>query len=550
MKRRNFIGTAAAASTFVIGGFPMQAVASPKLAQFLLGCEGINERALILIQLKGGNDGLNMLVPLDQYDKYANLRPTIRQKETGAGALISLDSTVAANKKLGLHPAMAELKELYDAGKMAVCQSVGYEMPNQSHFKSTDLWLTGGDGTPANYNLGTGWMGRYLGATYPDVHGEPIPAMLDPLGIQVGDPKPSLGFHTESQHPTGINLSGQNPAGFYNLVNSVGGSPINPIPAGEYGDELSFILNVENSTSKYAQRISDVFNAGSNSTVVYPTSSLANQLKTIARLIKGGSKTRIFLTQLGGFDTHDSQVDPTDTNLGEHADLLADLSKSIKAFQDDLESMGLAERTMSVTFSEFGRCAAENGNFGTDHGQVAPMFIVGTGVQAGIFGENVNLSDLTTDNQIKNRQFDYRQVFTTVLQDFLGANDSVLAATQFDPFSMQKIGFVDGTAFVDPGCYVGSLTPTKDVFAQNQAIKIYPNPAFYRTEMNVKSDKNFDARLSIIDLHGRTMMSQTTRISAGENILDIFLDELSAGQYLVKLEGGTMRETAKLLVIR
>ncbi len=552
MKRRKFlkISGSGAAASFVVGGFPMQAIASPKMANFLLGCEGINERALILIQMKGGNDGLNMLVPIDQYDKYANLRPSIKLKDT---ALVNLDTTLASEKQLGIHPIMTEMKALYDAGKLAVVQGVGYEEHNQSHFKSTDLWLTGGDGTPANFNLKTGWAGRYLEATYPDVHGEPIPIMPDPLGIQVGDPKPTLGFHTDSQHPAGINLSGQDPAGFFNLVSSVGGAPIVNIPASEYGSELEYIMNVERSTSKYAQRITDVFNAGSNSAVVYPANNtLANQLKTIARLIKGGSKTRIFFTQIGGFDTHSGQVDTQDTAIGEHSDLLMQLSQAVKAFQDDLENMGLADRTMSVTFSEFGRCAVENGSFGTDHGEVAPMFVIGQGVAAGVYGDCNNLGDLTADGQVKNRQFDYRAVFTTALQDFLGANDDVLEATYFDPFAVQKIPFVDGTAYVDPGCYVGSLTPVSEVFEQNRAMKIFPNPAYYQTEINYKSAAAFDGRVTILDLQGRTMMSQSVRIEAGGNTLDFYLDELSAGHYAVRLESNDRRvkEVGKLVVVR
>lgn len=555
MKRRKFlkIATPAAVTPFVVGGFPMQAFANKKLAAFLNDCDGIEDRVLVIIQIKGGNDGINTTVPIDQYDKYAALRPSIKLKDTGTGAFINLDNTVSNAKKIGLHPAMTDLKALYDNGRVAICQGVGYEQPNQSHFKSTDLWLTGGDGTPANYNLGTGWPGRYLEATFPDVHGEPIPAMLDPLGIQVGDSKPSLGFHTEAEHPAGINLSGQDPAGFFSLISSIGGAPIANPPVGDYGDELKYIMNVESSTSKYAQRITSVFNAGSNSTVVYPSGSrFGAQLKTVARLIKGGSKTKIYLTQLGGFDTHSGQVDTADTSIGEHADLLKDLSASVKAFQDDIEALGLGDQVMSVTFSEFGRCAAENGSFGTDHGTLAPMIVVGKGVNAGIYGDGVNLSDLTNDDQVKNQQFDYRQVFTTLLQDFLGANDDVLAATLFDDWAGQKIGLVNSSLLVDPGCYVGSLTPVEEVFAQNRAMKLYPNPAFYSTEMSYTATSNFDAQVTLFDQQGRTILSQATKISTGENLLTIFLDEVTAGHYFVRLESRdrAVREVSKLLVVR
>ncbi len=552
MKRRKFlqISGSGAAASFVVAGFPMKAIASKQMAAMLAGCEDLSDRSLILIQMKGGNDGLNTLVPIDQYDKYAAIRPSIKLKDT---ALLNLDTTVAVQKQLGIHPIMTEMKALYDAGKLAIMQGVGYDEPNQSHFKSTDLWMTGGDGTPANFNIKTGWAGRYLEATYPDVQGEPIPAMPDPLGIQVGDPKPSLGFHTESQHPAGINLSGQDPAGFFTLVSSVGGANLAAVPASEYGDEILFIQDIEKSTSKYAQRITDVFNAGSNSSVSYPANNpLADQLKTIARLIKGGSKTRIFLTQIGGFDTHSGQVDTADTSIGEHADLLQQLSQAIKAFQDDVEAMGLGEKTMMVTFSEFGRCAEENGSFGTDHGQVAPMFVVGKGVNAGIYGDCNNLSDLTADGQVKNRQFDYRAVFTTVLQDFLGASDSILGATYFDPYKSGKIPFVGASVFVDPGCYVDSLTPVNEVFDKERAMKIFPNPAYYRAELSYRSAQPFDGRLTVADLSGRTAMSEPIRVESGDNSFDLYLDGFSAGTYAVRLESSDrrVREVGKLVVVR
>ncbi len=555
MKRRKFLKISGplAATPFVLNGMPMKPFSSGKMTNFLASCDGISDRVLVLIQLKGGNDGINMMVPMNQYDKYKNIRPTIALKDTGTGAFIPLDSTVALEKQIGLHPAMIEVKDLYDQGKATVVQGVGYELPNQSHFKATDLWLTGGDGTPDNFNLGTGWPARYLEATFPDVHGEPIPAMLDPLGIQVGDSKPSLGFHSESEHPTGINLSGQNPAGFYNLVQTIGGAPIANVPASEYGAELEYIMGVESSVSKYAQRITDVFNAGSNSSVVYPTSSLANQLKTVARLVKGGSKTKVYMTQIGGFDTHNNQVDVVDTSIGDHAELLSDISKSVKAFIDDLENLGLGEEVLAVTFSEFGRCAKENGSFGCDHGTLAPMILFGRPAKPGIHGDGVNLSDLTNDGQVKNQSFDYRQVFTTVLQDFLGANDSVLDETLFGDWKGQKLNLIDKSLTVDPGCYIGSLTPVKrDDLAPKTGFKLFPNPAVYTTELFFLSPKNVMATVTLIDAAGRTVISQAVPFSAGENFVQIPLDDCSTGQHFVRLEtrDGSLRQTAKLMVVK
>ena len=149
MKRRKFlqIATPAAITPFVVGGFPMQAFASQKLAAFLNSCDGIGDRVLVLVQVKGGNDGINMLVPINQYDKYVALRPTIHISDN---KFLNLDSTLALEKQVGLHPAMTDLKTLYENGRVAICQAVGYESPNQSHFKGTDIWLSGGD-RPASW---------------------------------------------------------------------------------------------------------------------------------------------------------------------------------------------------------------------------------------------------------------------------------------------------------------------------------------------------------------------------------------------------------------
>ncbi|HNL40356.1 MAG TPA: DUF1501 domain-containing protein, partial [Saprospiraceae bacterium] len=296
MKRRNFlkIFPPLTITPFVVNGFPLKPYANHRLAQLLSSCDGVEDRVLVLVQLKGGNDGINTVVPVNQYDVYANLRPLIHLPNSGNNKFIDLDNTLPVADQVGLHPAMTGFKALYDDGRLALVQGVGYAQPNQSHFKSTDLWLSGGDGTPDNFNIPSGWMGRALQAFYPDVTGAPTTNMPDPLGIQVGDSSPSLGFHTETEHQNVINLSGQDPAGFFSLVQTIGGAPILNIPDTEQGDELAFIMGVEQSVNLYAQRITQVFNAGSNA-ITYPETSLANQLKTIARMIKGGCKTKIYL---------------------------------------------------------------------------------------------------------------------------------------------------------------------------------------------------------------------------------------------------------------
>lgn len=552
MKRRNFLKIlpAAGVSSFVVNGYSMRPFANSRMAKLVGDCDGIRERALILIQLKGGNDGLNNIIPIAQYDAYANLRPTTRILDSGVGAYIQLDSTLKTNRQVGLHPAMTAVKELYDRGMVNVIQGVGYPTPNQSHFKSTDLWLTGGDGTPQNFNLPSGWMGRSLQALYPDVEGAPTPDMPDPLGMQVGDSNPSLGFHTETEHQNSINLTGQDPAGFYSLVQTIGGAPILNVPDTDHGAELEYIMSVEQSVNKYAQRITDVFNAGTN-VGSYPATNLANQLKTVARLIRGGCKTKVYLCALGGFDTHSAQVDSGDTSLGTHADLLQLLSEAVKAFLNDLEAMGIDDKALVCTFSEFGRCAAENGSFGTDHGTLAPMYLFGKTVNPGVTGDNVNLSDLTNDNQLKGVQHDYRQVFATLLQDWLGGNNWVMEQSMFDDYG--KLPLVDNAFVVEPPCYYGgSVTVVDSAFDTGQRLGLFPNPARAAADVVFESKEAFRARLSVHSMGGSLVSAHNVQVFPGENYFPIDVSITPPGAYIVRLEDvlSGRAQVAKLIVAR
>lgn len=552
MKRRNFLKIlpAAGVSSFVVNGFALRPFANSKIAKLVGDCDGIRDRALILIQLKGGNDGINNLIPIAQYDRYADLRKTIRIPDSGAGAYIDLDTTLKDSKRVGLHPAMTAVKDMYDKGLVNIIQGVGYQSPNQSHFKSTDLWLAGGDGTPENFSIPTGWMGRSLQALFPDVEGAPTPDMPDPLGIQIGDSNPSLGFHTESDHQNVINLTGQDPAGFYSLIQTIGGAPILNVPDSDHGHELEFIMAVEQSVNKYSQRITDVFNAGSNAGS-YPDTNLANQLKTVARLIRGGCKTKIYLCQLGGFDTHSAQVDSGDTSLGEHAELLKTLSDAVKAFFDDMEAMGIGDMALACTFSEFGRCAKENGSFGTDHGTLAPMYLFGKTVSPGVSGTNVDLSNLTNDNQVQDIQHDYRQVFATLLQDWLGANNWVMEQTMFEHYA--KLPLVNPAFAVDPQCYYGgSVTITDSVFATPKQLRLFPNPAKITTEVSFSASESFSARLTVHSMGGKLMSGRQVQVFAGDNLFYFDVFNLPAGTYVVRLEhlGTGLAKVAKLSVIR
>lgn len=539
MKRRNFLKifpTVTAAGAFTVNGHAMKAIGDYKLARLLGSCDGVEDRVLIMLQLKGGNDGINTFIPLNQYDRYHNIRSEIAIEQS---KLINLDSTLGVDEQVGVQPAMTLFKEMYDNGKAAMVQGAGYDNMNQSHFKGINLWMSGGDSTQANSNLSTGWMGRALQAFYPDVHGVPTQDVPDPLGIQIGNSSPTLAFQTNTEYQNVINLSGQDVSGFYSFLQSIGGAPIQHVPDTEQGLELQYIMDIEQSTNLYGQRVSQVFNAGSNYLSSYPTTNnkndLADQLRTIARLIKGGCKTKMYLCQHGSFDTHSAQVDSGDTTTGDHASLLLDMCEAVKYFLDDLEGLGLSDQVIVCTFSEFGRCAAGNGSFGTDHGTLAPMMLFGKNVRAGVQGTNVNLSNLTNDNQVQGLQFDYRQVFTSLLQDWLGASDSVLNDTMF--LGYDKLPVVDGAFVVAPECYLPMTLATHDPNPATAVMQVFPNPAVAYSEVSFENSGSiFEARLSLHSLGGSLVSISTVLVNQGGNNYMLDLTALQPGPYFVRLE--------------
>ena len=530
MKRRDFLKYTAALSPLMINGVSLRAFASPNLAD----CAEVQQRTLVVVQMRGANDGLNTFIPVDQYGTYANIRPNIAISDTGQNKYIDLDNTLSNSQKTGVHPTMTGLKSLYDQGKVNIVQGVGYPDFNRSHFKSTDLWFTGGDGTVANSNISTGWMGRYLDDNFPNVQGLPTTNMPDPLAIELGDNKPSIGFHTETEHRTSVNLTGQDPAGYYTLVSEVGGALLGNVPNSHYGDLLQHVMSVETGMSAYAQRITHVFNQGTNFTT-YPDSELGNQLKTVARLISGGCQTKIFLVKISGFDTHNAQAVAGSPETGTHADLLNQISTSISAFQNDIGALGVEDQVLTVTFSEFGRKPIENGNNGTDHGTWAPMMLFGKHVNPGVLGNHNDLSTLDSQGiYTDSANYDYRQVFTSILQDWLGANDSTLTATMFDPFISSKLPIIDPNRVADVDCY-GTSISTQDENTQIQGLTVYPNPTASYFNLRLHSQKTYDASIHIMDLSGRILQTEHIQILKGQNEETVMVDSLSRGHYIIKL---------------
>ena len=540
MKRRNFIKLSATAS--VLGLTPIELQAALKPFMSLADCPDISNRKLVLINLAGANDGLNTIIPLNQYDTYSNLRPDIKVPNSGLNPYITLDGTLADNQQIGLHPILIGFKSLYDSGTLRILQSVGYPSQNKSHFKSTDLYLTGNDGNSLLNGDETGWMGRFMELFYADFLLETYP-----LAVEIGSNKTSLGFHAEEAHGLSLNITGQDPAGFYSILNGLGGAPPSNIPDSDYGNQLEFLNNTDALSNQYAQAISTAFNSGQNN-VSYPDTDLSNQLKTVAKLISGDLGSKIYMVRISGFDTHNAQVQTSGDILGRHHILLDELSTAVKAFMDDMKSQNLADDVVGLTFSEFGRKAAQNGNLGTDHGEIAPMFVFGNPVAGGVSGINPDLTEATSSNnfQIQTVQYDYRQTFGTLLQDFLGADNSTIDATFFnhtlnDSFTNLKLSEIL-KAPLSSECYA----PLSSEELKNNDWLVYPNP--FRERINFSTILNTETiNYNLYNTSGVLLINKTDNLVNGSASLD--LKHLSSGVYIVQILTGGKKEIHKVIKI-
>jgi uncharacterized protein (DUF1501 family) len=543
MKRRQFIKLSSTASA--IGLMPFQVNASLKLMNSFFNCD-VSNRKLVLVELAGGNDGLNTVIPISAFTDYQTLRPNIHIPSSLYLPLNQIDTSLTGtNQDIALHPALTGFQNLYAADQLRIIQSVGYPSQNKSHFASKDIYATGNDGSNWNNGSDSGWIGRYMEQAYADL----IPANY-PLGIQIGSQNTNLGFHGIVEHGLALNINGQDSENFYSVLSGLGGTPPENIPNSHYGQELQNIINVDALSNQYSEIISNSFNAGSNSaTTTYPDTNLADQLKTVARLMRGGIQSKIFMVKLGGFDTHNNQNQASGDIQGDHYELMSQLSEAIEAFMSDLNSDSLADDVLGITFSEFGRKAQENGSLGTDHGEVAPVFAFGKPVKSGVSGVNVDLSEAVSSNnfQIQSVQYDYRQTFATIMQDFLGSNDAVVDAAfvgnmNSESFTDYKIPDLVKSEFLVPeSCYDGSLSTPNQTLAE---WSVYPNP--FKTDFFVKSEnQHLKTSYELRNYLGQRVLSGDLEFVNGN--AKIQTNNLQNGLYILTLKNNIESHVQKLI---
>ncbi|MET0463100.1 MAG: DUF1501 domain-containing protein [Chitinophagaceae bacterium] len=430
MKRRDFLKHTlpAIALPAILDGWSLNAFAQSPLMQGVSAADD-NGRVLVLVQLNGGNDGLNTVIPIDLYDAYHAARTNIAIPQEKILRLNGFDQT-------GLNPAMTHIQQLFNEGKVSIVQAVSYPNPNFSHFRATDIWLTGSD---SDKTLDSGWAGRFLNNEFPGFPaGYPNNNMTDPLAIQVGGiVSPAL------QGPvTNMGMAITNPSSFYALLNNVNTS--SPVSS-RAGDQLAYIREMTTVTDKYATIIKNAAQKIKTQSSLYPAQGknpLADQLKIVARLIAGGLKTKVYMVNMGGFDTHARQTDTKDTSIGAHAKLLERLSEAVNVFMVDLQELGVADRVLGMTFSEFGRRVKSNASGGTDHGAAAPVFLFGNSVQPGIIGTNPAITAAATPKDNIAMQHDFRSLYTTILKNWFMIDQSASQSVMLKDFA--SLAFIKG----------------------------------------------------------------------------------------------------------
>jgi uncharacterized protein (DUF1501 family) len=525
MKRRDFLKAGVPLTTLIPGVFNGLSARTLNnnnpFAQLLNNSATNDDRVLVIIQMSGGNDGLNTVIPLEVYSNYVNARTNVAIEEAKALKLNGYNN-------VGLHPSLTGLQELFNDGKAAVIQSVGYPSPNFSHFRATDIWMSASN---SNESITTGFAGRFLNYEYPNYpNGYPNDIMPDPLAIQIGSVTSLM-----LQGPgSSMGVSITNPTSFYNILDGVQ----DPVPNTRAGKELSFLRLIAKQTNKYGDRIKTVASTITQQGT-YPTQNgLADQLKIVARLIKGGLKTKVYLVSMGGYDTHSTQVNATDTSTGAHANLLKVLSDATKAFMDDLTGLGVADRVVGMTFSEFGRRVKSNSSGGTDHGAAAPLFLFGNAIKQQVLGDAPALPTMATVNDNVVMQYDFRSIYATILEQWFCLPNQEVETVMLRNY--QSLPLFKPQTCID----------SRDItaLAGTKLVSNYPNPLTTTTRITFNTQGGHTL-IQIMDAMGRLVAVPLERNFDMAGIYNIEFDgsKLQSGTYYIRFQNQSLQQVRPML---
>lgn len=499
--RRSFIQALglAGAGSIMLGGTNVSASAPSPLSVALSQSE--NDNILVIIRLKGGNDGLNTVVPLYDYDTYANLRPTIRHQEN---ELLSLSPDFA------IPSYMNALESVWGEGNMKIIHGVGYPDQSLSHFRSSDIWAS----ADAINDEQTGWWGRYFEDLYPDYLINP-PEI--PPAIQIGSIGNLIFEGTNSNYAFSV----ADPNQLANIAQTGGLHDVVNLPECVYGDKLLFLRAQTNTTLTYAEVINDAYMASSNQ-ATYLQDDLSEQLAIIARMIKGGLGTKVYMVSLGGFDTHANQVN-------KQRGLHENLASGIKSFYEDLASEGYDDKVLGMTISEFGRRPYENGSNGTDHGTASPTFLFGAGLNgSGFVGAHPDINASAWDNNDNLvPTTDFRDVYASVLTDWFCIDPSVVNTILLnDNYQTLNLGL---------NCQGLSIPDFSNVSHFSHVATYRDNRTFI--EINMQNSAHVEVKL--FNILGQEMASLCNEVlTPGNHIIDVKTRaniRLAYGQYIYRI---------------
>lgn len=520
MKRRHFLQhtmAGMAASTLL----PRNILANPAFHPFYQQLQE-SDKILIIIDLVGGNDGLNTVVPLKQYGILSQLRSHVILPEN---KLIGIpDST----EGIALHPSLKEIKALYDKGMVNIIQNVGYDDQNFSHFRSRDIWRTGAQ---SNEVLDTGIMGRYMATQHQDFPKEyPNEDFPDPLALETNSENSLLFVGPNAPMAYVIN----NIKEFHESLNNEFISENPDTPAGMRHD---FIRLISRQSNSYGKRMVEMAKTVPDNRQNYQRDRLGNQMAIISRLIQSGIRTPLYRAAMGGFDTHDNQVLADDHTTGEHADLLQSFSHAVGAFMQEMEANDLEDRVLIMTVSEFGRRIVSNSSLGTDHGAAAPLFIIGKHANGGIMGTSPTVDAAMTWEDNIELEYDFKQVYSSILKEWFCLDNNT--ASNVMGYDFDLLGLTKNAP-----C---SQEPT--AVAQQQ----YSSQTFFTLNNNLSRESIYlsasratsKVQITLYDSNGGIHGKKRLRY-LGSNY-ELSVRDLQPGQYFLKVSDANKQETLKFI---
>lgn len=536
MKRRDFlkntaaVGTAAALAPNILKGDPLvRTIKNNEISSLE------HDRIIVILELFGGNDGLNTIIPGDEvYDVYEQLRKThlYIRKDIDNPYPFGGDQ----EQKFYMHPNIVDgvhndgFKRLFDEGRLGIVEGVGYDQPNLSHFRSQDIVLTGINNSDPSVNLVDGWLARYFLSQLPNY---PFEIPEHPLAIQIGGSL-SLILKSSGGH-MGIALT--DPEKFYELGNGLKPKEALYDPAEtNHESEFNFVNVIAQQSEQYSEAVYNAYQAGKDKVAVqYNTNdSVESSFAMISALIAGGLETKVYYVRMGNFDHHAQQANE-DRISGQHPTLINKMANAISKFMDDANQQGWGDRMVGMTISEFGRRPYENGSHGTDHGAANSQFVFGNYAEGGFVG---NLPDLVNLDQTQNvvKQYDFRTVYADFLQTWFDATN-------------EEIESIFGSYFGPIGLLRKPTSVHDQAMVDHKKIRVFPNPSSGSTNVTFELRIPAEVEISIFETAGRRIkLVRKGRMQAG--VQNIPFDIERSGHYICSVTVNGKRYVERLTIVK